>query len=116
MSHTINRMFNDHTFKDIGARTRAVLADAGLGVLTKIDVEATMIKNLEVEIPAYRILGACIPKMALQAIGQELRVGAMLLCNVILRAVEGGLEVNAVNPVASMQEIENSELTAVEVT
>jgi uncharacterized protein (DUF302 family) len=63
--------------------------------------------------PAYRILGACNPKMAYAAIGMEPRVGAMLPCNVILREVEGGIEVSAIDPVASMQAIENAELTAV---
>ena len=61
----------------------------------------------------YRILGACNPKMAYQAIGMEPRVGAMLPCNVILREVDGGVEVSAIDPVASMQAIENAELIRV---
>lgn len=113
MSYTITRMFKGATLDDIDARTRAALANHGFGVLTEIDVKATMKKKLDVEMPAYRILGACNPKMAHQAIGIEPRVGAMLPCNVILRQVEGGLEVSAVDPVASMQAIENAELTAV---
>ncbi|KIN71467.1 DUF302 domain-containing protein [Sulfitobacter guttiformis] len=113
MSYTINRMFKDSTFDNIDARTRQALADHGFGVLTGIDVKKTMKKKLDVEMPAYRILGACNPKMAYQAIGIEPRVGAMLPCNVILREVEGGVEVSAVDPVASMQAIENAELTAV---
>ena len=113
MSYTINRMFNDAKFDDIDARTRKALADQGFGVLTEIDVKATMRKKLDVEMPAYRILGACNPKMAHHAIGIEPRVGAMLPCNVILREVEDGVEVSAIDPVASMQAIENAELTAV---
>ena len=113
MSYTINRMFKDAKLEDIDARTRAALSDNGFGVLTEIDVKATMKKKLDIEMPAYRILGACNPKMAHQAIGIEPRVGAMLPCNVILREVEGGVEVSAVDPVASMQAIENSELTTV---
>lgn len=113
MSYTINRMFKDHTVDDIDARTRTALADNGFGVLIEIDVKATMKKKLDVEMPAYRILGACNPKMAHQAIGIEPRVGAMLPCNVILREVEGGVEVSSIDPVASMQAIENAELTAV---
>ena len=101
------------TFDDIDARTRASLANNGFGVLTEIDVQATMTQTLDVEMPAYRILGACNPKMAFAAIGIEPRVGAMLPCNVILREVEGGVEVSAIDPVASMQAIENAELTAV---
>jgi uncharacterized protein (DUF302 family) len=79
------------------------LTNQGFGILTEIDVWATMKKKLDIEMSAYRILGACNPKMAHQAIGIEPRVG------VILRSVE----VSAIDPVVSMQAIENAELTAV---
>jgi uncharacterized protein (DUF302 family) len=105
-------MFDGAAFKDIDARTRAALAGKGFGVLTEIDVSATMKKKLDVAMPPYVILGACNPKMAHQAIGIEPRVGAMLPCNVILREVDGGVEVSAVDPVASMQAIENAALQA----
>jgi uncharacterized protein (DUF302 family) len=113
MSYTINRRISGAGIDDIDARMREALASQGFGVLTEIDVKATMKKKLDVEMPAYRILGACNPKMAHQAIGIEPRVGAMLPCNVILREVEGGVEVSAIDPVASMQAIDNAELTAV---
>lgn len=66
--------------------------------------------KLQIDMPDYRILGACNPKMAYQAIGLEPRVGAMLPCNVILRAVEKGIEVSAIDPVASMMAIDNADL------
>jgi uncharacterized protein (DUF302 family) len=113
MEYTIDRLFRGAGLDEIDARTRAALANHGFGVLTEIDVKATMKKKLDVEMPAYRILGACNPKMAHQAIGIEPRVGAMLPCNVILREIEGGVEVSAIDPVASMQAIENAELTVV---
>lgn len=113
MDYTINRLIADAGFDAVDARTRAALADKGFGILTEIDVKATMKKKLDVNMPAYRILGACNPKMAHQAIGMEPRVGAMLPCNVILREVDGGIEVSAIDPVASMQAIDNAALHAV---
>lgn len=113
MDYTINRVIADTDFDVVDTRTRAALAAHGFGVLTEIDVKATMKKKLDVEMPPYRILGACNPKMAHQAIGMEPRVGAMLPCNVILRKVEGGVEVSAIDPVASMQAIDNPALHGV---
>ena len=94
-------------------RVKTALKDQGFGVLTEIDVQATMKKKLDVDMLPYRILGACNPRMAYMAIGIEPRVGAMLPCNVILRAVEGGVEVSAIDPVASMVAIDNADLKAV---
>ena len=113
MDYTINRLITGADFDVVDARTRAALAHNGFGVLTEIDVKATMKKKLDVDIPAYRILGACNPKMAMEAIRMEPRVGAMLPCNVILREVEDGVEVSAIDPVASMQAIDNPTLHAV---
>ncbi len=113
MSYTIDRTIENTDFEEVDSRTRAALATHGFGVLTEIDVRATMKKKLDVDMPSYLILGACNPQMAHQAIGMEPKIGAMLPCNVILRAVEGGVEVSAVDPVASMQAIENDELHSV---
>lgn len=113
MSYTVNRLLAGISFAEADARTRKSLADSGFGILTEIDVAATMMKKLDVEMTPYLILGACNPKMAYQAIGIEPRVGAMLPCNVILRAVKGGVEVSAIDPVASMQAIDNTDLHAV---
>ena len=113
MPYTFNRLIAGASFDEVDARTRTALADSGFGILTEIDVKATMKKKLDVDMPSYRILGACNPKMAHQAIGIEPRVGAMLPCNVILRQVEGGVEVSAIDPVASMQAIDNPDLHAV---
>ncbi len=113
MAYTFNCLVTGASFDDVDARTRKALADKGFGILTEIDVQATLKKKLDVEMQPYRILGACNPKMAHQAIGIEPRVGAMLPCNVILRAVEGGIEVSAIDPVASMAAIDNPALHAV---
>jgi len=110
MGYTINRLFNEGSIDDIDKRTRAALAERGFGVLTEIDVMATIKAKLDADIPPYRILGACNPKMAFQALGMEPRVGAMLPCNVIIRQVDGGVEVSAIDPVESMAAIDNAAL------
>ena len=109
MSYTIDRTLTGTTIDAAEQRVRAALAKSGFGVLTEIDVQATIKKKLGEDMPSYRILGACNPKMAHQALGIEPRVGAMLPCNVILREVEGGVEVSAIDPVASMQALDNPE-------
>ena len=113
MSYTLDKFIENTEIDAIDARTRTALAEHGFGVLTEIDVMATMKKKLDVDMSPYRILGACNPAMAYQAIGMEPRVGAMLPCNVILRELEGGVQVSAVDPVASMMAIENDQLKEV---
>ncbi|MEX0430357.1 DUF302 domain-containing protein [Spiribacter sp. 221] len=113
MSYTINRVIEDADFEAVDERTRKALADHSFGVLTEIDVQGTMKKKLDNDMAGYRILGACNPAMAWEAIGVEPRVGAMLPCNVILREVAEGIEVSAVDPVSSMSGIDNPELTKI---
>ncbi len=110
MAYTHDRLIRNAGFDDVESLVRAALADRGFGVLTEIDVKATMKKKIDVEMDDYRILGACNPHMALKAIGMEPRVGAMLPCNVILRQVAEGVEVSAIDPVASMAAIDNAAL------
>jgi len=110
MSYTMNRVIQNVDFETVDERTRKALADQGFGVLTEIDVKATMKKKLDKDMPAYRILGACNPALAWEAIGVEPRVGAMLPCNVILRETLEGIEVSAVDPVLSMTAIDNEQL------
>jgi len=87
------------------------LGQKGFGVLTTIDVRATMKKKLDVDFRPYTILGACNPKMAHQALLAEDKIGTMLPCNVVVQELSGGrVEVSAVDPVASMQAIENPAL------
>ena len=110
MSYTISRTIEGAELGAVETRARKALSDAGFGVLTEIDVKATMKKKIDKDMDGYRILGACNPNMAWQAIGMEARVGAMLPCNVILREVDGAVEVSAIDPVASMASIPNDEL------
>ena len=114
MSYTIDRDFPGSDFDTIVERTRTALADNGFGVLTEIDVKATMKKKIDVDMDNYLILGACNPKMANEAIRHEPKIGAMLPCNVIVRSTGSGtVTVSAVDPIASMQAISNAELGAV---
>lgn len=109
MNYTHNRII-DASIDDVDARVRKALAERGFGVLTEIDVKATLKSKIGADVDDYRILGACSPSMAHKAIQVEPRVGAMLPCNVIFRAVEGGVEVSAIDPVVSMQAIKNDAL------
>lgn len=113
MAYTITRLIEGADIDDVDARTRNALSAKGFGVLTEIDVKATIKKKIDKDMDGYRILGACNPNMAWQALGMEPRVGAMLPCNVILREVDGGIEVSAIDPVASMAAIDNDSLKAV---
>lgn len=97
----------------IDAVTEA-LAEKGFGVLTTIDVKATLKKKLDVEFRPYTILGACNPNFAYQALQHEDKIGTMLPCNVIVQQRDDGkVEVSAVDPVASMQSIDNPELGSI---
>lgn len=98
-------------FADAVRRVTEALAERGFGVLTTIDVQATMKKKLGVDMGAYTILGACNPQFAYRAIQSEDKIGTMLPCNVIVQEREvGAVEVAAVDPVASMQAVRNPAL------
>ena len=113
MSYTYDRLLAGVHIDDADMRVRDALKEKGFGVLTEIDVKETMKKKIDVDMDGYRILGACNPNMAHQALGIEARIGAMLPCNVILRSLEGGTEISAIDPVASMAAVKNRDLHAV---
>jgi len=113
MGYTIDRLIPDTDFEAVDTRVRAALAQKGFGVLTEIDVKSTLKKKIGVDVAPYRILGACNPNMAHQAMIMEPKAGAMLPCNVIIRAVDDGIEISAIDPVASMMAIDNTELKGI---
>lgn len=94
-------------------KTIEALKQRGFGVLTRIDVTNTLKEKIGVEFKPYVILGACNPRMAFQALKVEDKIGTMLPCNVIVQEIDGKSEVAAVDPVASMQAIDNAALAAI---
>lgn len=102
----------DLPYADALERTRKALKQAGFGIVTEIDVSDTLKQKLSVDFRKYRILGACNPHLAYEALTAEDKVGTMLPCNVIVQQTSGGgSEVAAIDPVASMQAIENPDLS-----
>ena len=100
----------DTSFEDAIARAIAALKAEGFGVLTTIDVRQTLKEKIGADFRPYTILGACNPTLAHEALKLEDKVGTMLPCNVVVQQVEDGIEVAAVDPVASMQSIGNPRL------
>lgn len=101
----------DLTFEETLVRVTDELKQEGFGVLTEIDVKATIKKKLDKDFRNYRILGSCNPPFAYQALLSEPHIGLMLPCNVVVQEGENGKTlVSAIDPVASMQAVENEKL------
>jgi uncharacterized protein (DUF302 family) len=99
---------------DAAARTRAALADQGFGVLTEIDVAATMKTKLDVDMQPHLILGACNPQLAHQAIGIDASIGLLLPCNVVVRTLDDAhILVEAMNPAVMVTATGNTALQPV---
>lgn len=113
MSYYFAKTLSGKMFDDVIAQVTDALKAEGFGILTEIDVRATMKKKLDRDFRPYRILGACNPPLAYQALQAEDKIGTMLPCNVIVQETKDGIEVAAVDPVASMQAVKNPELAHV---
>lgn len=102
------------SFQEAVERVTIGLKAEGFGILTEIDVQQTLKKKLGVDFRKYRILGACNPPYAYKALQAEPHIGTMLPCNVIVQELEAGqIEVAAIDPLASMQAIDNKALQPV---
>lgn len=97
-------------FDEAIARVTEALKKEGFGILTDIDVAATLKKKIDVDFRPYRILGACNPTMAHGALSVEDKIGVMLPCNVIVQQTDNGVEIAAVDPVAAMGRVGNPAL------
>lgn len=110
MSYYFLRTFSG-TFDKAIQKVTAQLKEEGFGILTEIDVKDTLKKKLDVDFRPYRILGACNPPFAYQALQAEDKIGTMLPCNVIVQETpDGQVEIAAIDPVASMQAVDNPKL------
>ena len=103
----------DLPYEQAVKRVTAALKDEGLGVLTEIDVKATLKKKLDVDFRRYVILGACNPPLAHQALNTELEIGLLLPCNVIVYEQDGGSVVCIVDPISMLKVVENPGLDPV---
>ncbi len=102
------------TFDDALTRAKEELGREGFGILTEIDVKATLKKKLNADFRNYRILGACNPQFAYRALQAEDKIGTMLPCSVIVQEIVGvGAEVAVIDPVASMQSVLNPALAEI---
>ena len=113
MSYYFTKRINED-FESAILKVTEELKKEGFGILTEIDVQATFKKKLDIDFKKYRILGACNPNFAYEAIKAEDKIGTMLPCNVIIQEQEDGIvEVSAVDPVASMVSVQNSSLASI---
>jgi uncharacterized protein (DUF302 family) len=103
----------DQQFESVVAAVREVLAEQGFGVLTEIDMAATLKKKLDVDVAPHVILGACNPPLAHHAMQAEDSIGLLLPCNVVVRAVDDGVVVEALDPQVMVGVTGNDALTAV---
>ncbi len=110
MSYYFNKTLNV-SFDEAITKVTEELQKEGFGILTEIDVTAALKKKLDVNFRKYRILGACNPPFAYKALQAEDKIGTMLPCNVVVQELEGGaIEVAAIDPIASMQAVDNPSL------
>jgi uncharacterized protein (DUF302 family) len=114
MSYYLSKSLNVPLLEAV-ERTVDALKSRGFGILTRIDIQSVLKDKIGVDFHPYVILGACNPKMAHQALLAEDKIGTMLPCNVIVQEAGGESEVAAVDPVASMQAIQNPALAAIAV-
>jgi uncharacterized protein (DUF302 family) len=111
MNYYFSKTLVNVTFDEAIQKVTESLKEEGFGILTEIDIKATLKKKLDVDFYNYKILGACNPPFAYKALLAEDKIGTMLPCNVIVQEKEAGqVEVSAVDPAASMQAIENDGL------
>lgn len=116
MTYSFDKTLTDINFDDAITKVTEELKKEGFGILTEIDVKETLKKKIDADIRKYKILGACNPGFAHKAILAENKIGVFLPCNVIVQENEnGGIEISAVDPIASMSSVQNESLAGIAV-
>ncbi len=110
MKYFLSKSFKAPSYQAAIEKVTASLKENGFGVLTTIDMKATLKAKIGVDIAPYTILGACNPTFASQALEKEENIGVFLPCNVLVKQKNGNFEAVAVDPIASMISVENEEL------
>tara|TARA_R110000744_G_scaffold125854_3_gene232130 strand:+ start:295 stop:753 length:459 start_codon:yes stop_codon:yes gene_type:complete len=114
MSYSINKILKGKSFDEATEQVTAELKKEGFGVLTEIDIKETLKKKLDVDFRKYKILGACNPQFAYKALQSEDKIGVFLPCNVVVQEqANGEIEVSAVDPIASMGSVKNTDLEGI---
>jgi len=112
-AYTKNTRVRGASFEDVVQKVRDELQKEGFGVLTEIDLQATMKKKLDLDVPRYVILGACNPPLAHQAVSAEPGIGALLPCNVMVAEEAGGVFVGAIDPAAMFSVVHREDVLPV---
>ena len=116
MTYSFDKTLTGINFDDAITKVTEELKKEGFGILTEIDVKETLKKKIDADIRKYKILGACNPGFAHKAILAENKIGVFLPCNVIVQENEnGGIEISAVDPIASMSSVQNESLAGIAV-
>lgn len=114
MNYYFKRILEDKTFDEAVEKVTEELKKEGFGILTEIDVQATLKKKLDVDFRNYRILGACNPPFAYRSVQAEAAIGILLPCNVVVQELEEGrIEIDIIDPLVAMQVVENKAMEAI---
>lgn len=113
VEYSMYKKLDGVSFDDAVAKVTAELKEEGFGVLTTIDVKATLKEKIDVDFKAYTILGACNPKLAHRALSDDDNIGLFLACNVVVAEIPGGSEISIINPIMMMSMVDSPGLEPV---